>query len=82
MALMGLSLKSLLGRIGHAAAATGTDPADEAKPESRREQIVRRQREQAAAAIQSKLSRQQTDDHSEDAAEPLYGSAAYSSPPN
>ncbi len=75
MTPMGLSLKSLFGRIGQAAA-----EADEPKQESRREQIVRRQREQNAAAIQSRLSRQQTDEHSEEAAEPLYGSTAYSSP--
>jgi hypothetical protein len=77
MTLMGLSLKSLWSRIGQTAPAE----ADEPKPESRREQIVRRQREQNAAAIQSRLSRQQTDEHSEEAAEPLYGSTAYSSPP-
>lgn len=70
---MAFDMKSLLSRIGPAAAR-----ADEPQLESRREQIVRRQREQIAAEVQSRLSRQQTDAPPEEAAQPLYDPSAYS----
>lgn len=41
--------------------------------------VVARQRGLRAASVQERLSRQQTDDHSEEATPPLYGESAYSS---
>ncbi len=73
---MKMDMKSIWNRFGG-----GAGRSDEPEPESRREQIVRRQREQAAADVQSRLSRQQTDAPPEEASQPLYGSSAYSTPP-
>ena len=54
-----------------------TEP--EAGPDPRLGSIVARQRGLVAASVQDKLSRQQSDPHSEEATNPLYQSSVYSS---
>ena len=73
---MKFELKSLWRRIGAAA-----PQAEEPQPSSRQEQIVNRQRELAAASVQTRLSRQYTDPPSEEAATPLYDASVYKSSP-
>ena len=52
---------------------------EEAAPEGRLGGIVARQRGLVAASVQDRLSRQQSDPHSEEATSPLYQSSVYSS---
>jgi hypothetical protein len=54
---------------------------EEAAPDSRLGNIVARQRGLVAASVQERLSRQQTDPHSEEATNPLYSASVYSSAP-
>lgn len=74
---MKIELKSLWGRFGAAG-----PRSEEPQPSSRREQIVNRQRELAAASVQTRLSRQFTDPPPEEAATPLYDASVYKSSPD
>lgn len=52
---------------------------EEAVSDGRLGHIVARQRGLVAASVQDRLSRQQSDPHAEEAANPLYGASVYSS---
>jgi hypothetical protein len=71
---MKAQMKTFWSRIGSAVGSSAQEP----ESESRREQIVKRQRELAAASVQSRLSHQYTDPPVEEAARPLYDSSVYS----
>jgi hypothetical protein len=54
---------------------------EEAAPDARLGNIVARQRGLVAASVQERLSRQQSDPHSEEATNPLYKASVYASEP-
>ena len=68
------------GFLNKIVTAFSRSPAEEeGEPDARLGHIVARQRGLVAASVQDRLSRQQSDPHSEEATSPLYQSSVYSS---
>ena len=57
---------------------TAFGAGERSNPDGRLTGVVARQRGLRAASVQERLSRQQTDEHAEEATPPLYGESAYS----